>query len=244
MTELKSVVPYKNDSLDKKSQVAKMFDNISGKYDFLNHFLSLGIDIYWRKRAIKLLKKQQPAMILDVATGTGDLAIAALKANPAKVVGVDISNGMLDVGKKKLKKKNLESRIELLYGDSEHLPFEDNSFDAVMVAFGVRNFENLSKGLTDMIRVLKPGGQVYILEFSTPTIFPFKQIYDLYFRYILPVLGKRISKDSSAYTYLPESVKAFPDGEKFTTLLNSIGYKTPVCTPLTLGICSLYTAEK
>ncbi len=244
MAELKTVVPYKGEEADKKSQVAKMFDNISGKYDFLNHFLSLGIDIYWRKRAIKLIKKQQPENILDVATGTGDLAIGALKAGPKEIVGVDISKGMLEVGQKKIVKKGLGDKIKLMYGDSENLPFEDNSFDSVMAAFGVRNFGNLSKGLSEMYRVTKPGGKVYILEFSTPTLFPFKQLYHLYFRYILPTVGKKISKDNSAYTYLPESVQAFPDGDRFKTLLESLGYKSSECTPLTLGVCSLYTAEK
>lgn len=244
MSELKSVVPYKGDDLDKKSQVAKMFDNISGRYDFLNHFLSLGIDIQWRKKAVKLLKKQNPTTVLDVATGTGDFAIAALKANPESITGIDISNGMLEVGRKKIKKKGLDDKITLLNGDSENLPFEDNKFDAIIVAFGVRNFENLEVGLKEMKRVLKPKGKVYVLEFSTPTSFPFKQLYNFYFRYILPVIGKRISKDSSAYTYLPESVKAFPDGKKFLGVLDSLGYKSPTWKPLTLGICSIYTAEK
>ena len=170
-----------------------MFDNIAGNYDFLNHFLSMGIDIYWRKKLVKRLTKQAPKNILDVATGTGDLAIAMLKATPDKITGIDISNGMLEIGRKKIKEKGLEDKISLQQADSENLPFEDNDFDAVCVSFGARNFENLEKGLSEMFRVLKPGGKLYILEFSQPDIFPFKQIYQFYFRYILPLLGKIIS---------------------------------------------------
>ncbi|EAY29592.1 bifunctional demethylmenaquinone methyltransferase/2-methoxy-6-polyprenyl-1,4-benzoquinol methylase UbiE [Microscilla marina] len=238
------VVPYKEDKNNKKAQVAKMFDNISPKYDFLNHFLSLGIDIYWRKRAIKLLKPHKPSHILDVATGTGDFAIAALKAKPTKVTGVDISAGMLEVGKQKIKKKGLENVISLELGDSEKLAFEDNYFDAVIVSFGVRNFENLEKGLQDIYRVTKPGGKVVILEFSKPTSFPFKQIYSFYFKYILPLIGKIVSKDQAAYTYLPESVHAFPYGKEFVNILNNTGFNHTKCIPLTFGISSIYTGTK
>ena len=242
---MKTVVPYKEKDLDKKSQVAEMFNNISKKYDFLNHFLSLGIDIYWRKKAIKLLRKENPELILDVATGTGDLAITANKIlKPKKVIGVDISEGMLNIGKQKIKKKKLEDKIELQMGDSEGLLFEDNKFDAVIVAFGVRNYENLEKGLADMLRVLKPGGKLVVLEFSKPTIFPFKQLYNFYFNFILPKLGKLISKDNAAYTYLPESVQAFPDGKRFTDLLDNLGCKETTWKSLTLGISAIYTAEK
>lgn len=239
-----TVVPYKNDAASKKVQVARMFDAISGKYDFLNHFLSLGIDIRWRKKAIKLLAKAQPKLILDVATGTGDFAIEALKLNPEKIIGVDISEGMLDVGRKKMKERGFEQFIELKAGDSENLPFEENKFDAVIVGFGVRNFENLEKGLAEILRVMKPGARVVVLEFSKPRVFPMKQLYSFYFKFILPKVGRFFSQDSSAYTYLPESVQAFPDGNDFLSVLSKLGYKNATCQPLTFGISSLYTATK
>jgi demethylmenaquinone methyltransferase/2-methoxy-6-polyprenyl-1,4-benzoquinol methylase len=239
-----TVVPYKEKQTAKKEQVAEMFDNISGKYDFLNHFLSLGIDIRWRKKAIKMLRELEPKLILDIATGTGDFAIEALALNPDKVIGVDISEGMLEVGRKKMKKRGLDDRIELQQGDSEGLKFEDNKFDAVIVSFGVRNFENLDKGLEDMYRVLRPGGKVVILEFSRPKSFPFKQIYNFYFKSILPKIGKVVSKDSSAYTYLPESVAAFPDGEDFLAHMRDIGFNNIQCKPLTFGISSIYAGIK
>lgn len=239
-----TVLPYKEDRLTKKEQVAKMFDNISSDYDFLNHFLSLGIDIAWRKKAIKLLRPLNPRTILDVATGTGDFAIEALRLKPEKVIGVDISDGMLSVGREKLKRRNPDRTIELLHGDSEKLPFEENKFDAVIVAFGVRNFENLKNGLSEMLRVVRPGGMVVILEFSKPTKFPFKQLYNFYFKFVLPKIGRWVSKDSSAYTYLPESVQAFPDGEGFTKILDQLGYKNTRCKPLTFGISSLYIGTK
>lgn len=239
-----TVVPYKEDASGKKEQVARMFDSISGNYDFLNHFLSLGIDIRWRKKAIKLLAPGKPKLILDVATGTGDFAVEALKLSPDKIIGVDISEGMLEVGRKKMKANGYDSRIELLSGDSEKLPFEENKFDAVIVAFGVRNFENLERGLTEMYRVLKPGGRMVVLEFSKPRMFPFKQLYHFYFTFVLPKIGKVISKDPAAYTYLPESVQAFPDGENFISILSRLGFKDTLCKPLTLGISSLYTGIK
>jgi demethylmenaquinone methyltransferase / 2-methoxy-6-polyprenyl-1,4-benzoquinol methylase len=239
-----NVLPYKDKDTSKKEQIAAMFNSISGKYDFLNHFLSLGIDILWRKRAVRLLKKHQPKLILDIATGTGDFAIEALSLNPEKIIGVDISEGMLSVGREKLIKKNLTDKIELISGDSEFLPFKDNFFDAVIVSFGVRNFENLEKGLSDMLRVLKPGGKVVILEFSKPKSFPFKQIYQFYFQWILPKIGKLISKNPAAYTYLPDSVEAFPDGDDFLNILNKIGFQKNQCTPLTLGISSIYSGSK
>lgn len=239
-----TVLPYKDKNSGKKQQVADMFDNISPKYDFLNHFLSLGIDIRWRKKAIKLLKDIQPKVILDIATGTGDFAIESLSLNPEKVIGVDISEGMLNVGREKLKKRKLDNRITLQSGDSENLPFEDNMFDAIIVAFGVRNFENLEKGLAEMHRVLRPGGKVVVLEFSKPKSFPFKQLYNFYFKNILPTIGKTISKDNAAYTYLPESVKSFPDGSAFTSKLDTLGFKNTECRPLTLGISSIYTGIK
>lgn len=239
-----TVKPYKDSSSSKKEQVAEMFDNIAGNYDFLNHFLSLGIDIYWRRQLVKHLKKQAPKTILDVATGTGDLAIAMLKAKPEKVIGIDISNGMLEVGRKKMKEKSLDHIITLQQADSEELPYEDNSFDAVCVSFGARNFENLEKGLTEMRRVLRDGGQLYILEFSQPTLFPFKQLYQFYFKAILPLIGKVVSKDNSAYSYLPESVKAFPFGKELNRIIENCGYTNAKNIPLTLGISSIYMAKK
>lgn len=239
-----AVVPYKDASENKKTQVAQMFNSIAGKYDFLNHFLSAGVDIYWRKKAIGLLQKSAPKQILDIATGTGDFAIEALKVNPDKITGIDISEGMLAVGREKLQKKGLSQKIELFVGDSENLQFEANKFDAVTAAFGVRNFENLEKGLSEMNRVLKPGGRVVILEFSKPTAFPMKQAYNFYFKNILPVFGKMISKDQSAYTYLPESVQAFPDGQAFLNILQKVGFKNTQWQSLTFGICSIYTGIK
>ncbi len=238
------VVPYSEDPEAKKQQVARMFNSISSRYDFLNHFLSLGIDIVWRKKAIRLLRESAPKRILDVATGTGDFAIEALALSPEYVIGVDISDGMLEVGRKKLRDRHLDSRIELRQGDSEKLPFEDNFFDAVIVAFGVRNFENLQLGLSEMLRVVKPGGRVVILEFSRPSKFPMKQLYNVYFTTILPTIGRLISRDQAAYRYLPESVKAFPDGADFLSVLSGQGYKNPQCDPLTFGISSLYWGHK
>jgi len=243
-----SVVPYKDQDATKKAQVAQMFDNISPRYDFLNHFLSLYIDVYWRKRAIKVLRsmleKPQEATILDVATGTGDFGLEALRLNPKKVIGVDISEGMLSYGRKKIKKRGLQDKIELFTGDSENLPFEENTFDAVIVAFGVRNFENLEKGLANILRVLKPNGALVILEFAKPASFPMKQLYNVYFKYILPVVGRLVSKDKAAYQYLPESVQAFPDGANFTAILNKIGFQTTQCKKLTFGSCAIYQGKK
>jgi demethylmenaquinone methyltransferase / 2-methoxy-6-polyprenyl-1,4-benzoquinol methylase len=238
------VVPYKDKELSKKEQVALMFNNISKKYDFLNRLLSMGIDVYWRKKAIKQLKGDEPKLILDIATGTGDFALESLKLNPDKIIGVDISEGMLNVGKEKIKKLKLEDKIDLQLGDSEGLVFKDNNFDAVIVSFGVRNFENLEKGLSDMFRVLKPGGKTVILEFSKPQYFPFKQIYNFYFKFILPQIGKLISKDNSAYTYLPESVKEFPYGDRFLEIMQKTGFKNTKCIPLTFGISSIYIGIK
>ena len=238
------VVPYKDQSKSKKEQVANMFNTISPQYDFLNHLLSGGIDIIWRKKAIKLLQNKGIKTMLDIATGTGDFAIEALKINPEKIVGVDISEGMLSFGQEKIKKMGLEKKIQLQKGDSEKLPFSDNSFDAVIVSFGVRNFENLQKGLTDMFRVTKPGGYCLILEFSNPRKFPMKQLYTFYSKYCLPFLGKMISKDPSAYTYLPESVKAFPDGPEFIQIFKSVGYSETNWIPMTGGICSIYIGQK
>lgn len=221
-----------------------MFDNISHRYDFLNHFLSLGIDRGWRKKAIKLLAPTHPKVLLDVATGTGDFAIQALSLKPEKIIGVDISAGMLDVGRKKMDKRKIAHVIEMIQADSENLPFEQNKFDAVTVAFGVRNFENLDKGLKEILRVMKPGALLAVLEFSRPRRFPFKQGYNFYFKTILPKIGSWISRDKAAYSYLPESVEAFPDGDDFLTILKEAGYKNVSCKPLTFGISSIYIAQK
>ena len=239
-----TVVPYKNKSIGKKKQIALMFDNISSKYDLLNHLLSFGIDRIWRRKAIELLRPSNPKTILDIATGTGDFAIQALRINPEKVIGIDISEGMIEQGNQKIIRKNLNDRIELRMGDSENLEFKDNKFDAVIVAFGVRNFQNLEVGLTEMLRVLIPGGVAVILEFSKPDHFPFKQVYNFYFKKILPFIGKKISKDHSAYTYLPESVQAFPEGDDFLKLLEKVGFIKTQCIPLTFGISSIYLGEK
>ena len=239
-----TVTPYKEKEGSKKEQVAEMFDNISHRYDFLNHFLSLGIDKLWRKKAVNILRKSNPKVILDVATGTGDFAIESLSLHPEKIYGIDISNGMLDRGRIKIEKQNKQDIIELKYGDSENIPFEDNFFDAITVAFGVRNFENLEKGLTEMKRVLKKGGKAVILEFSKPKSFPIKQIYNLYFHKVLPKIGKTVSKDSSAYTYLPESVEAFPEGKAFEDILGKVGFKVENTYPLFFGVSSIYVVEK
>jgi demethylmenaquinone methyltransferase / 2-methoxy-6-polyprenyl-1,4-benzoquinol methylase len=240
-----SVVPYKESSHSKKEQVAEMFDGISAKYDLLNRLLSGGVDIYWRKKALNMIKNRPNDYVLDIATGTADLAVEAVGIlNPKKIIGVDISEGMLKVGRAKLKRKNLDDRIELRMGDSEKLLFEDNTFDTVIVSFGVRNFENLLKGLTDMHRVTKPNGTCLIVEFSKPTLFPFKQFYWFYSTKMLPLIGRFISKDKSAYSYLPESVKAFPDGVDFLNVFQQAGFKETIAKTLTFGICSVYIGKK
>jgi len=236
------VTPYNNTD-NKKKQVTQMFDNIAKSYDFLNHSLSLGMDNVWRKIAIKKLTNN-PATILDIATGTADFAISASKHTKAQITGIDISQGMLDVGNKKIVKKGLSDRIHLQHADSENLPFDDNSFDALTAGFGVRNFEDLNKGLCEMNRTLKSGGVVTILEPSEPTRFPLKQFYNLYFHYILPFVGGIISKDKNAYAYLPNSVIAFPSGEYFLAELEKAGFKNCEHVPLTFGIVSLYVAIK
>ncbi len=238
-----AVVPYK-DSLSKKDQVAKMFNNISRRYDFLNQLLSLGIDKMWRRRAIEVLKPLKPKMLLDVATGTGEFALEAIKLNPDKIYGIDIADGMLDIGRQKIQTKEKSALVELLHGDSENIPFQENKFDAVTVGFGVRNFENLKRGLSEILRVLKPGGMVVILEFSKPTSLPFKQIYNFYFKFILPRIGSMVSHDKAAYTYLPKSVEAFPDGEDFLHILHDVGFKNTQCSSLTFGISSIYIGTK
>jgi len=238
------IKPYSNSLKGKKEQVAEMFDNIAPKYDFLNHFLSFGIDKIWRRKAIRLLMKYNPANILDVATGTGDFGIESLKTGAQKVVGVDISEEMLAVGRVKIEKLGLGNRIVLQQGDSEELKFSDNSFDAVTVAFGVRNFENLSKGIDEIFRVLKPGGIVCVLEFSKPRYFPVKQLYTFYSFYILPFWGRLFSNDKSAYRYLPESVEVFPDGEDFLAVLMKSGFTQTIQHRQTFGVATIYTGIK
>ena len=241
----KVVKPYKSSALTKKQQVEKMFDNISSNYDFLNHFLSFGIDNIWRRKTIKIVAQNNPKLILDVATGTGDLAFAAQKKiNPDKIIGLDLSNGMLEVGREKIKKRKLGNKLDFIQGDSENLPFEDDFFDAVMVSFGVRNFENLNKGLSEIFRVLKKNGKIVVLEFSKPKKFPIKQSYNFYSKFILPTFGSLISKDKSAYYYLPESVAAFPEGKDFLMELEKVGFSTLKLKKLSGGISTIYSAIK
>ena len=238
------VKPYGNSDKSKKEEVAEMFNNISKKYDFLNHFLSLGIDKIWRKKAIKKLREIQPKRILDIATGTGDFAIASLKLNPTEVVGIDISAGMLEVGREKMKARQFDSIITMTLGDSEALPFEDNYFDALTVGFGVRNFEHLEIGLAEMLRVIRVGGKIVILEFSKPKNFPVKQVYGFISKYIIPFFGKRISKDDKAYAYLPESIAAFPEGKEMTDILTKLGYKNVKAKLVSGGIATIYSGTK
>ena len=240
------VKPYEADG-SKKQQVSKMFDNIAKHYDFLNHFLSLGIDKVWRRKMIAELKDVQPLLILDVATGTGDVAINTIKQlniTGLHIIGLDISPEMLNIGKKKIVTEGMSGTIDMIVGDSENLPFENNKFDAITVAYGVRNFENLERGLSEMLRVLKPKGKLVVLEFSQPRVFPFRQLFNFYFKNILPLIGKMTSKDNRAYTYLYESVQAFPDGENFLKVLDKTGFKNTACKSLTIGISSIYTAFK
>ena len=240
----KKVTPYKDSTLGKKEQVEQMFDNISGNYDGLNRVISFGIDQQWRKKVVNLVSATNPKNILDVATGTGDLAIMLSQTSAAKIVGIDISAGMLDVGIKKIATKNLSEIIEMRQEDSEALTFADNSFDAVTVAFGIRNFETLEKGLAEILRVLKPGGIFVILETSVPAKFPFKQGYQFYSKNILPLIGKAFSKDTDAYGYLSESAAAFPYGEALNNILSKIGFIDVKAMPQTLGVATIYSASK
>ena len=240
-----SVMPEEGSDLSKKEQVAGMFDSIAYRYDFLNRFLSAGIDITWRKNALKELKKLDPKKILDVATGTADVAIMATNSlHPEKIIGIDISDGMLDFGRKKIERLKLGKVIELVNGDSETINFADNSFDAVTVAFGVRNFQNLEKGLGEIKRVLRPGGKLVVLEFSKPKTVGIKQLYNVYMKVVAPGMGKLFSKNRNAYKYLDESIKKFPEGKNFTTILDNLGYRNTYCKPQSLGICSIYCGEK
>ena len=236
--------PYKDSKLGKKEQVAQMFDNISENYDGLNRVISLGIDIKWRKKVVEIVSKNNPKQILDIATGTGDLALMMSDLNPDRIVGLDISAGMLEVGKQKIAKANLSDKIEMIVGDSEAMPFEDATFDAITVSFGVRNFANLNKGLKEIARVLKPTGVLAILETSNPVKFPFKQGYKLYTNIFLPTVGKLFSKDKSAYSYLSESANSFPYGEAFNNILQKNGFTHTKAAPVTFGVATIYTASK
>ena len=242
MTE--KVKPYKNSDLGKKEQVAKMFDTISNEYDGLNRVISFGIDVSWRKKVVEIIKKTNPSTILDIATGTGDLAIHLAKTNATKIIGLDISEGMLQVGRKKIEVLKLNNTIEMVFGDSENIPFENDSFDAITVAFGVRNFENLSKGLLEIYRVLKPGGTFVVLETSVPTKTPFKQGYNFYSTKILPTIGKLFSKDKVAYKYLSDSAASFPFGDAFNNILLKNGFINVENRPQTFGVASIYVAKK
>lgn len=239
------IVPFKDSSLPKKQQVAEMFNHIANRYDFLNHFLSGGVDNFWRRRAIRELVPLRPRVILDIATGTGDLPVMMAKQlQPEKITGIDISSGMLELGRQKMNKLGLDSLVRLQEGDSEVIEFPDNSFDAVTVAFGVRNFQNLEKGLQEMLRVLKPGGKLMILEFSKPGKGVFSLLYKIYLRHIAPRIGKIVSGNAAAYQYLHDSVHAFPEGENFLQILNKTGFITVYRKRLSLGICSIYCGNK
>jgi demethylmenaquinone methyltransferase/2-methoxy-6-polyprenyl-1,4-benzoquinol methylase len=240
----KKITPYQNSSLSKKEQIAKMFDNISEEYDGLNRVISFGIDIKWRKKVVKLVAHQNPELILDIATGTGDLAINLTKTSAKKIIGLDISEGMLDVGRKKIDVKKLNNTIEMVVGDSENLPFDNNSFDAITVAFGVRNFEHLEIGLKEILRVLKPNGIFVVLETSVPTKFPFRQGYFLYTKLLLPMIGRLFSKDKKAYGYLSSSAAKFPYGEAFNNILKKTGFISTTAHPQTFGVATIYTASK
>ncbi|MDG2431471.1 bifunctional demethylmenaquinone methyltransferase/2-methoxy-6-polyprenyl-1,4-benzoquinol methylase UbiE [Flavobacterium sp.] len=240
----KNITPYKDSGLGKKEQVAQMFDTISGNYDNLNRVISFGIDIKWRKKVLKIVNDAKPKTILDIATGTGDLAILMAETKAPKIIGLDISAGMLEVGVKKIADKNLSKTIEMVLGDSENMPFDTDYFDAVTVAFGVRNFENLEKGLTEILRVLKPEGVFVILETSVPDKTPYKQGYQFYSKNILPLIGKLFSKDNAAYGYLSESAAAFPYGETLNNILRKVGFIDVVAMPQTLGVATIYIASK
>jgi demethylmenaquinone methyltransferase/2-methoxy-6-polyprenyl-1,4-benzoquinol methylase len=238
-----SVTPYHNKDT-KKEQVAQMFDNISNRYDLLNGILSFGTHKGWRKKCVKLLAEKQPKNILDVATGTADFAIECSKLHPGKITGIDISEGMMKFGREKIKEKQLDQLITLEYGNAETVTYSDNSFDAIVVGFGVRNFQNLEAGLANLLRILKPGGQLVILEFSYPKNAVVKAFYSFYFSYITPLIGRIFSKDKRAYTYLMESVKAFPNNENFVNILNKLNYKNTSYKTLSLGVAAIYCGEK
>ena len=239
-----NIKPYKDSELGKKEQVAQMFDNISGNYDGLNRVISFGTDAKWKQKILKMVASKQPNSILDIATGTGDLAILFANTTATEIVGLDISQGMLDIGKKKIEVQNLAAKIQMVLGDGENIPYPDNYFDVITVAYGVRNFENLEKGLTDILRTLKPGGQFIILETSVPTKFPFKQGYAFHSKFILPLVGKLFSKDKAAYTYLSNSANEFPFGEALNNILRKIGFIDVQHLPQTFGVATIYHASK
>lgn len=239
----KNITPYKNVEAGKKEQVTQMFDNISGNYDRLNRVMTFGMDIGWRKNLYKIVEAHQPESILDIATGTGDMAIMFTKTNAKKIVGLDISQGMLDEAEKKVQKLDLKE-IELQLGDAENLPFEENSFDVVTVSYGIRNFEDLEKGLSEILRVLNPNGILVVLETSVPESFPMKQGYGIYTKFILPVIGKLFSKDKRAYSYLSESANTFPYGEKMKGILEKVGYQSVEIQLQAKGLSTIYRAEK
>lgn len=238
------IKPYKDSSAGKKEQVTQMFDAISENYDGLNRVISFGIDVKWRKKVVEIVSKNHPKEILDIATGTGDLALMMATLNPTKITGLDISAGMLEVGKQKISKANLSDKIEMIVGDSEEMPFENDTFDAITVSFGVRNFANLDKGIKEIARVLKPTGVLVILETSNPTKFPFKQGYKIYTNIFLPIVGKLFSKDKVAYSYLSESANSFPFGEAFNNILRKNGFNDVTHLPVTFGVATIYTARK
>lgn len=240
----KTITPYKDSALGKKEQVTQMFDNISGSYDGLNRVISLGIDVKWRKKVVALVTEKNPETILDIATGTGDLVILMTATSAKKIIGLDISAGMLEVGKQKIEDKNLTEKIDMILGDSENIPFPDNHFDAITVSFGIRNFETLDKGLAEIYRVLKPNGIFVILETSVPTKFPFKQGYTFYTKFILPIIGKIFSKDNKAYGYLSESAANFPFGEALNNILKKNSFIECKAMPQTFGVATIYTATK
>ena len=240
----KNITPYKDSELGKKEQVEKMFDTISADYDGLNRVISFGIDKSWKKKVLKIVASKNPKNILDIATGTGDMAILLSQTTAQKIVGLDISAGMLEVGRKKIAQKNLSDKIEMVLGDSENIPYADNTFDAITVAFGVRNFETLEKGLAEILRVLKPDGIFVILETSVPVKTPYKQGYKFYSRYILPLIGKLFSKDNSAYQYLSDSASVFPFGEALNNILRKIGFIEVKALPQTMGVATIYSASK
>ena len=239
-----TIKPYQNSDQSKKEQVAQMFDNISGNYDGLNKIISLGTDASWKKKILQMVKLQKPTSILDIATGTGDLAILFAETSAKEIIGLDISQGMLDFGKKKIEAKKLNTKIQMVLGDGENIPYSDNYFDVITVAYGVRNFENLEKGLSEILRVLKPNGTFIILETSVPTQFPFKQGYYVYTNFIMPTIGKLFSKDQKAYTYLSNSAQNFPFGEALNNILRKIGFIDVKDVPQTMGVATIYKATK
>ena len=250
MTEKKTnnpadgIKPYGNSDKTKKEEVAQMFDNISGNYDQLNRMISFGADVKWRKKVLQMVKDAKPKSILDIATGTGDLAIMFAESQAERIVGLDISVGMLEVGKQKIKQLQLDNRIDMLVGDSENLPFEDNTFDLVTVSFGIRNFENLEKGLSEILRVLSPNGQLIVLETSVPDKFPFKQGYYIHSKLVLPAIGRLFSKDKRAYSYLSESASAFPYGQKLCDIFLKVGFKKSDFYKQTMGVATIYQVFK